>query len=167
MLMQPLREEHRALVPHIDALRTNADLVGDAPLEALCRLVAESFAFLTEHSIPHALVEDETLYPAIQRIMRSGDATRTMSRDHIEIARLTRELGDLGVRLANEDTVEEVLARELRRVLYGLYALVRVHFAKEEEVYLPLIEARLTPAELAELFHCMHAAAAAAKVHPQ
>jgi len=30
-------------------------------------------------------------------------------------------------------------------VLYGLYAIVKLHFAKEEEVYLPILDQRLTP----------------------
>jgi hemerythrin-like domain-containing protein len=161
--MQPLREEHRILVPHIDALRTTGDAVGSVPIEALCRLVAESFAFLTDHLIPHAVVEDRAFYPVVQRVMRSGDATRTMSREHVEVARLARELGDLGSRLAEADELQDDLARDLRRVLYGLYALVRLHFVKEEEVYLPLVEASLTPAEVAALFQSMHAAAAAAR----
>jgi hypothetical protein len=50
-------------------------------------------------------------------------------------------------------------------VLYGLYALVKVHFAKEEEVYLPLLDARLQPREAREMFAGMEEAAHAAKVH--
>ncbi|WP_225101670.1 hypothetical protein [Streptomyces sp. CoH27] len=48
----------------------------------------------------------------------------------------------------------------VRRVLYGLYTLVKVHFAKEEEIYLPLLEERLPTSEaeqlLAELAHSGH-----------
>ena len=39
--------------------------------------------------------------------------------------------------------------------LYGLYAIVKVHFAKEEEIYLPILEARLTPEEAARMFEEM------------
>jgi hypothetical protein len=49
--------------------------------------------------------------------------------------------------------------------LYGLYALVKVHFAKEEEVYLPLLDARLTTGEAHAMFEAMEAAAKAAKGH--
>jgi ADP-ribosylglycohydrolase len=41
-----------------------------------------------------------------------------------------------------------------------LYALVRVHFAKEEEVYLPLLDARLNADEAHAMFEAMEAAAA-------
>lgn len=29
---------------------------------------------------------------------------------------------------------------ELRRVLYGLYTPLRVHFAKEQEIYFPILD---------------------------
>ncbi len=59
--------------------------------------------------------------------------------------------------------VTGVQVQALRRVLYGLYALVKVHFAKEEEVYLPLLDARLSPAEARQMFAALEAAAHEAK----
>lgn len=53
--------------------------------------------------------------------------------------------------------------KALQRVLYGLYALVKVHFAKEEEVYLPILEERLSPEEAREMFEAMERAAGQAK----
>jgi len=47
--------------------------------------------------------------------------------------------------------------------LYGLYTLVKVHFAKEEEVYLPILDARLGPEAAREMFEAMEAAAHEAK----
>jgi hypothetical protein len=35
----------------------------------------------------------------------------------------------------------------LRRVLYGLYALINLHFAKEEEIYADVLEHRLSTTE--------------------
>ena len=46
--------------------------------------------------------------------------------------------------------------RELQRILYGLYAIIGLHFAKEEELYLPLLDAGLGSAEAAEMFRAMH-----------
>ena len=59
--------------------------------------------------------------------------------------------------------VTDVQIRSLRQVLYGLYALVKVHFAKEEEVYLPLLDARLSAAEAHQMFEAMETAAHEAK----
>jgi hypothetical protein len=48
-------------------------------------------------------------------------------------------------------------------VLYGLYAVVKLHFAKEEEVYLPILDARLTHEEASRMFEAMEMAAKQAK----
>ena len=163
-ITQPLRDEHKELFPHIERLRTMADATGTTPLPELRRGVDEAYSFLTRHLIPHAQAEERALYPVVDSLLGAPNATATMSRDHIEIGRLTEELGALRLRLAQVTAIDEGLARDLRRVLYGLYALVRVHFAKEEEIYLPLLDARLTPEAAQGMFAAMEAAAHDAKV---
>ncbi len=159
--MAPLREEHRDLLPHIEKLQAAAEAVGTAPPERALALTDDCLAFLTDHLIPHAKAEDAALYPVVQKVMGAPQATATMSRDHQEVGRLTAELQDLRARLAAGDAYAAVTAG-LRRVMYGLYTLVKVHFAKEEEVYLPLLEQRLAPAEAEAMFTAMHQAAARA-----
>jgi hypothetical protein len=44
-----------------------------------------------------------------------------------------------------------------------VYGLVKVHFAKEEEVYLPILDQQLTPESAQEMFEAMEAAAHEAK----
>jgi hypothetical protein len=44
-------------------------------------------------------------------------------------------------------------------MLYGLYAIIRLHFAKEEELYLPVVDAGLGTAEAAEMFRAMQESA--------
>lgn len=153
---QPLRDEHSELSPHIAALAAAGDAVARDDLDDLRAKVDASYAFLTTQLIPHAGAEDRALYPVVQRVVGAPEATATMSRDHVEVDRLTAQLGELRERLAAADDVEGDLADGLRRVLYGLHALVSVHFAKEEEVYLPMLEARLTDAEADEMFAAMH-----------
>lgn len=160
---QPLRDEHKELWPHVEALRATAEAIGEAPIEALERSVDEAYDFLAHHLIPHAQAEERALYPVVQKVMGAPEATATMRRDHIEVARLTEELGVLRPRLAGAAAMTAPQAKALRRVLFGLYALVRVHFAKEEEVYLPLLDARLSPAEAKPMFAAMEEAAEAAR----
>jgi iron-sulfur cluster repair protein YtfE (RIC family) len=161
-LTQPLRDEHKDLLPHIELLRTAADAIGDVPIVSLRRSVEDAYAFLTQHLLPHAQAEERALYPVVGRLMGAPEATATMSRDHVEIGRLTEELGSLRSRLGGTslDASEE---RALRRVLYGLFTLVSVHFAKEEEVYLPILDARLTADEAARMFAAMERAAQEAR----
>jgi iron-sulfur cluster repair protein YtfE (RIC family) len=162
MFTQPLRDEHKELLPHIEALRTVADSVGEVPLPALQQAVSAAHDFLAHHLIPHAQAEEQALYPVVARLMGAPEATQTMSHDHMEVGRLTDELGSLCGRLA-DGPLTEAQTKALRRVLYGLYTLVKVHFTKEEEVYLPILDARLTGEAARELFAAMEHAAHEAK----
>jgi len=56
--------------------------------------------------------------------------------------RLTQKLEVLQSQVSGA-TASDPAVQALRRVLDGRYALVKVHFAKEEEVYLPLLDMRL------------------------
>lgn len=161
-LTQPLREEHRELLPHITQIQEIADAIGVVPIASLRQRIDDISAFLTHQLLPHAQAEERVLYPVVGRLMGAPEATATMSRDHVEITRLTEQLGELRSQLGNEP-LEESQERVLRRVLYGLSALVAVHFAKEEEVYLPLLDTRLSPEEAKSLFVTMEMAAHEAK----
>ena len=65
------------------------------------------------------------------RALGGADPTGAISRTHAEIehqvGRLRRILDDLGATAEPEDLVE------LRRLLYGFYAILRLHNAQEEE----------------------------------
>lgn len=159
---QPLRDEHKELLPHVETLRTAADAVGAAPNDSWRAGVDEAYAFLAHHLVPHAQAEERALYPVVEKVLGALGATDTMKRDHVEVRRLTEELAALRSQLPAA-TPSGPQVKALHRVLYGLYTLVKVHFAKEEEVYLPLLDARLTPAEAERMFAAMEAAAREAK----
>lgn len=156
-LTQPLRDEHKELIPHIERILEVAGSIPEATLEQIREGVKDVYEFLAYHLIPHAQAEDAALYLAVQKVLGSPDATRTMSRDHIEVGRYVEELAELQVELSRSSF------KSLQRVLYGLYALVKVHFAKEEEVYLPILEERLSPEQAREMFEAMENAARDAK----
>ena len=121
-ITEALREEHKALLPHIDELR----LMADGSMR--CRRMRSGAAWtefinFSRQLIPHAAAEEEVLYPAVAKILGSPQATATMSRDHIEVTRLTEQLGWLRSQGTSFD-LEQM--KNLRRVLYGLYALLKV-----------------------------------------
>ena len=163
-LTQPLRDEHKELYPHIESLKNAGLSVHGTLNQASLDLIDEAYAFLTTHLLPHARAEEAALYPVVQKVMGSPYGTATMSRDHVEVDRLTQELGALRQNLTATE-IGAKKANELKLVLYGLYTLVKVHFAKEEEVYLPLLDANLTADEAREMFEAMEAAAGEAKAH--
>jgi iron-sulfur cluster repair protein YtfE (RIC family) len=161
-ITQPLRDEHKTLYPQIESLRLAGDVVNESLTTLAHDKIEQAYNFLTRHLIPHAQAEEKALYPMVQKVMGSPQATATMTRDHVEVERLTQELGTLRVHKSQLSiTFEQVSA--LRRVLYGLYALVKVHFAKEEEIYLPLLDSKLTEEEAHGMFEAMEAAAREAK----
>ena len=57
------------------------------------------------------------------------------------------QLGDLHALTVAEAELSDRTIRDLRRVLYGLYALINLHFAKEEEIYSGILEHRLSTTE--------------------
>lgn len=62
--------------------------------------------------------------------------------------------------------IERIRRVALRRILYGLYTLVKVHFAEEEEIYLPLLEDRLGEDEATTMFAAMTSSASARSPKP-
>jgi iron-sulfur cluster repair protein YtfE (RIC family) len=153
-LPQRVRDEHRELRARIELLRTVADSIGSAPTEAIREGVGQAYTFLIHQLIPHAQAEEQVLYPTVGRLLRTLEATETMSRDHLEVIRLTEELEALRLHLFFT-AVSESDEQALRCVLYGLYAIIKLHLAKEEEVYFPLLEARLPASEVGHLVEAM------------
>jgi len=130
--------------------------------EQVCSLLDEAHEFLVEHLLPHAEAEDRVLYPAVEQAMGAPGATKTMSRDHVAIVRLADELGWLRGQLRGSTvTLDQAMA--LRRVLYGLHAIVKLHFEKEEELYLPVLDRWLIEERAGVLFRLMGETTAAAK----
>ncbi len=70
----------------------------------------------------------------------SREATATMSRTHAEIQRLSERIGT-HIALANaHNEIRPDQVADLRACLYGLHALLRLHFLQEEESYFTLAE---------------------------
>ena len=150
---EPLRSEHAGLLPRLETLR-KAALAVEGPDDELPGAVDDAIAFLRESLIPHAEAEDAVLYPKVEQVMNAPGATATMTRDHVEVVRLTADLQR--VRDSLHGIPDPDLRRELQTILYGLHAIIRLHFVKEEEVYLPLLDAGLAPAEAEDMFRAMH-----------
>lgn len=158
-LTQPLRDEHRELHAHVHEILTVADALADRSPETIRDRLSGVVSFLQRDLLRHAAAEEAALYPVVGRLMGGADATATMARDHREIEDLSGQLDRLVDRLGTAP----VDSTDAQRILYGLYALVSLHFAKEEEVYLPILDARLTPEDAARLFADLEAAARAAR----
>ena len=161
-ITQPLRDEHAELYRSIEALRQAADTINESLTSSAHDQIEQAYLFLTSRLFPHAQAEEKVLYPMVQKIMGSEQATATMNRDHAEVAQLTEELGTLRVH-RSQLTITSIQARTLRRVLYSLYAILKLHFEKEEDIYLPMLDGKLTPDEARVMMEGMNSAYREAK----
>jgi len=133
-LTRRFRTEHQAIRTDIEELRTTADTL-DAP-GAMTR-VRRVYDKLTREVWPHENAEETELYPSLNRLLGGADPTAPMSRAHAEIAyqiaRLGRLIDDIGT-----GTPDEADIADLRNVLYGLHAILKLHTVQEDETYLSL-----------------------------
>jgi heavy metal translocating P-type ATPase len=137
------RAEHQVIRADIEQLRAAADALAAEPRAAMTR-VRQAHAVLTGEIWPHENAEEADLYPAVNRLLGGTDPTAAMSRAHAEIAyqiaRLGRLIDEIGDRAPDEADVAD-----LRATLYGLYAILRLHTAQEDEAYLSLGEEEAAP----------------------
>jgi len=133
--------EHRQLWPEIKRIRHVADRLDILPAQTARLEVEQVHRFLLEKILPHNAGEDETIYPIVARLIGGDDPTAPMSRAHLEIAHMVKVLGRHLSELPMEGPSAEDI-RDLRRILYGLDAILRLHFTQEDEAYLALIEDR-------------------------
>ncbi|MGB7818101.1 MAG: heavy metal translocating P-type ATPase [Ornithinibacter sp.] len=137
-LAQRLRADHDAVLPEVEQIRAVADGLSteDADLAPARRLLQR----LETTLVPHEREDERLLLPLVSRALGNPESTAALSRTHAEIDhqvdRLRRLLGQL-----DPETVQGEDVIELRRLLYGLYAVLRLHNAQEEEGAFALVPA--------------------------
>lgn len=127
----PFREEHHELLEHLEHMAATARELPKLSDAERAERVDRVLGFLRGTLMPHAKAEEEILYPEWARLVGFADAAVPMVHDHEAIvARIERiERTDVG----DIDALQELL--------YGLYALIGVHFRKEEDLQLPVFDA--------------------------
>ena len=151
---EPIRQEHEALLVHIEHLGHAAREVVRLDRGERELLVGRILDFLRGTLVPHAKAEEEVLYPEWAKLVGYAAAAVPMVHDHEAIvARVERlERADLD----DVDTLQELL--------YGLSALIGVHFRKEEDIQLPAFDAA-PPEVTAAVLERMEAIAGAHRTH--
>jgi hemerythrin-like domain-containing protein len=149
----PIREEHRQLLPHLQHVEDAAVGVSSWDHDQGRRVLPRIVGFLRDQLIPHAKEEELVLYPAVDRL-QGAETTATMTIDHIVIAERIEAL-EAAVEEALDNWGQPELLADLSRQLAAIAAIVRLHFRKEEEVLLPILDARLTVEQGRELFETM------------
>ncbi|MHB8891751.1 MAG: heavy metal translocating P-type ATPase [Candidatus Limnocylindrales bacterium] len=132
-----LRTEHRELAPSIARIRALADGLGSMPPLRAREELLRIRTFLIETLVPHEEQEDRDVFPLLAQAVGNDDVTAALHRTHTEIFHLIRFVDRLVVEVPEEGPGPEDLT-DLRRVLYGLDAILRLHMAQEEELYVAL-----------------------------
>ena len=128
---EPFRQEHAELKAHVEHIGQAARELPGLGAADRRALVERILGFLNGTLVPHAKAEEEVLYPEWAHLLGFDGAAVPMVHDHEAIvARIERlERTDVD----DVDTLQELL--------YGLYALIEVHFQKEEDIQLPAFDA--------------------------
>jgi hypothetical protein len=136
-----LYEQHRSVRPVVEQVRAVADALsrnhGDL------RPARDLLVQLQRELLPHERAEEAEPVPILAKALGGADPTGAISRTHAEIehyvSRLSRMLDDAaGTECTATDPVD---VADLQRLLYGLYAIPRLHNAQEEEAAFSLLPA--------------------------
>ena len=141
-LVRRFAGEHDRMRDDLSILRDAAHQLSTGDHRIALETLRKADDFLQDTLLPHEDAEDSVLYPALAAPLGSAEATATMSRMHAEIHRLAerlhthRQMADDGGGVAPEQS-DDLLA-----CLYGLYALLCLHFVQEEENFFVLAPSR-------------------------
>jgi hypothetical protein len=154
-LPQVAHEHHEKLLVHVDRIPAVADSLLGSDRATIDAGVKEMRAFLDGTLVPHVDAAERALYPELERMFQNRHSMAPMRREHDAIRSLAKEFSRLVDQAGDHLTLGRTLA--IRRVLFQLYALLKVHLA-EEEAYLRLVDHGVTDD--------MSEAVAAALAHP-
>ncbi len=136
-LPKAAHDHHDRLLEQVNRIPDAADaLLVDKPTEA-CARIADIRRFLEGMLLPHMAAAERALYPELERMFQNRHSMAPMRREHDRIRELAAEFGAMVDKDRGSVSLGRVLA--MRRVLFQLYALLKVHIA-EEEAYLRIVE---------------------------
>jgi iron-sulfur cluster repair protein YtfE (RIC family) len=132
-----VHEHHAHLLTHINQMPAIADAIGVASGTELATSIEALTVFLEGSLLPHFEAAERAIYPELERLLQNQHSMTPMRREHDEIRRRIAELATLRDQLDPARPSTRTLIG-LRRSLFGLYALLKVHLA-EEELYVSLV----------------------------
>jgi hemerythrin-like domain-containing protein len=143
-LVRRFAGEHDRMRDDLSILREAAHQISAGRRDVALQTLQTADDFLRDTLLPHEDAEDAALYPALAGPLGGPEATATMSRMHGEIHRLAQRLRSHRDMAEAAGAVTDDQADDLLACLYGLYALLCLHFVQEEENFFVLAP---TPSE--------------------
>jgi len=129
-----LQAEHQALAPLLSQLDSLISQLHSQPVTSLLPRLDALALNLTEQLLPHERADDRELYPALAGLLGGDDPLAALSHTHREIFRL-QHLYSLSLAHLRQQPEDTQALHELQRLLHALEAILRLHFAQEEEIY--------------------------------
>jgi iron-sulfur cluster repair protein YtfE (RIC family) len=155
-----IHEHHQRLERHVDRLPQSAELIGRGQPVELRAALDEAYHFLAEQLLPYMDAFERTIHAEMERLMQNRHSMAPMRREHEEIRARIKEIDLIRRRLA-ETPLGPGDAIRLRRAVFHLYALLKVHLA-EELLYADIVEHGNTPDQAAALAAAMEHAGTSA-----
>lgn len=124
------REEHERVLSLVDQVRDVADgLTAEGDLRA----VRDLLVHVDHELLPHEQADQDLLVPLLARQLGGLETVAPLSRAHAEIVEQVSRLHRLLDSVSSDAHPDAADVVELRRLLYGLYAVLRLHNAIEDD----------------------------------
>jgi Hemerythrin HHE cation binding domain len=139
------RLQQQRIQPHLDRLPELADLLGREPPAAFATEFSRECAFITGQLVPYIEAWEGALYGRLEQLMEGRHSMAPMRDEHDLLRRLISSLCAYRAMVETDELTPEA-GMGLRRVLYRLYAVLKVHLAEEEQ-YLRVLDHNLSAEE--------------------
>ncbi len=138
-------EHHEKIEPHVDRLPELAEMIGRVTPEEFAAGFQEECSFIVGRLVPHMEAIETTLYGRLEQLMGKRHSMTPMRREHEQLRQLIGSLCKYS-ELVADGSLSRSDEIGLRRVLYRLFSILKVHLA-EEELYLGVLDHNLTAEE--------------------
>ena len=139
------QDHHAKLLPHVDRLLDLAEMIGRVECSAIHDTFDAEYAFIVGQLVPHIETIERTLYGPLEQLMGHRHSMAPMRQEHVVMRELIDELGRYRGH-SERCSWDNAEGLALRRALYRLHSILKVHLA-EEELYLAVLDQNLTDEE--------------------
>jgi hypothetical protein len=139
------QDHHARLLPHVDRMLDLAEMIGRVDCSKIHDVYRTEYEFIVGQLVPHMEAIEGTLYEQLERVMGGRHSMAPMREEHAVMRQLIDELGQYQAHVegCSWDSLEGLA---LRRALYRLHSLMKIHLA-EEELYLGVLDQNLSDEE--------------------
>ena len=132
-----LESGHGPLRLVLEDVRATALALDEAGPAAALLALTDLSGRITDEIVPHERIDESEIYPQVAERVGGDDPLASMSRTHREIFHLASLLDRL-VEDATPADFDDDDRGEARRILFALDAILRLHYAQEEELLMSL-----------------------------